>query len=69
MSRVLGIDQLERLLSQEIARRKTLNYDDLCRCDGYSTVRAIRTDTGQIDVLATFFKAWNLHTTKESIDL
>ena len=56
-SRVFGIEQLERALSMEIARRAPLHYDELCRKDGLSKVRTVRSEDGSIDVFGTFMKA------------
>ncbi len=57
MSRGLSIGRLEEALSKEIAQRAHFHYDELCRNDGRSRVRAIRLENGCIDVLGTFLKA------------
>ncbi len=55
-SRVFGIEQLGKILSMEIAQRMHLHYDELCRKDGLSKVRTVRSEDGRIDVLGTFLK-------------
>lgn len=56
-----GIELLERNLSKGIAERMdAFHYDEICRVDGISMVRAIRSDEGQIDVLGTFMKIRNI---------
>ena len=56
-SRETSIGHLEIALSREIARRAHFHYDELCRVDGRSRIRAVRTDDGSVDVLGTFLKA------------
>ena len=59
ISRVFNnIDQLERALSKAISERmEPFHYDELCRIDGLSRVRAVRSEDGSIDILGTFLKA------------
>jgi len=57
ISRVFSIDQLERALSKGIAQHmEPFHYDEICRIDGLSKVRAVRTEDGSIDILGTFLK-------------
>jgi len=56
-SREQNIGHLENALSREIALRAHFHYDELCRVDGRSRIRAVRTENGSVDVLGTFLKA------------
>jgi hypothetical protein len=58
MSRDFGIEHMEKKLSMAISERKgPFHYDELCRIDGLSKVRAVRTEDGNIGILGTFMKA------------
>lgn len=58
ISRVFNIDQLERALSKAVSEHmEPFHYDELCRIDGLSRVRAVRSEDGNIDILGTFLKA------------
>ena len=59
-NRDFGIEQLEKKLTIAIAERsRPLHYDELCRIDEVSKVRAIRTEDGTIDILRTFMQVRN----------
>ena len=65
ISRGNSLDQLERYLSMAIAERKApFHYDELCRLDGVSRIKAIRSSDGSIDILGTFMKVRNGHATE-----
>ena len=68
ISRVFSIDQLERALSKGIAQHmEPFHYDELCRIDGLSKVRAVRSEDGSIDILGMFLKVRKAHAVGGSI--
>jgi len=58
---VNDFDHFEQRLELGIAQKRgPFHYEELCRKDGTSMVRAVRNEVGQIDVLGTFMKLRNI---------